>query len=255
MEPLELSQAYRDLTPPPLPFRVLNTKDKKITPFQVKDIRTNTLVVYSLEGVHQEMADRVAGENTRGGPSEGDQSSAELTRLKADVGSLAEQISRLTLLVGELTRKEEEPSDARGSDAGRSDPRESAAAASAEVQEGASQTGSAQDDTYLRERFGASGPEGRHSGEARGYVPQEVRVAASHNPGGLSSSIGGGAAAGFAGGIGIPVGSAGYQSVRYSSPPFEGKAKIFISWLQDFCLVANGANLLDHLRRGQWRSP
>ncbi|CAB1117852.1 unnamed protein product [Ectocarpus sp. CCAP 1310/34] len=122
------------------------------------------------------MADRVAGENIPGGPSEGDQSSAELTSLKADVGSLAEQLGKLTLLVGELTRKEEEPSDARGSDAGRGDARESAAAASAGVQEGASQTGSAQDDMYLRERFGDSGPEGRHSGEAGGYVPQEGTV-------------------------------------------------------------------------------
>ena len=81
-----------------------------------------------------------------------------------------------------------------------------------------------------------------------------MRVAAAHQ-GGFSSTTGGGVAAGYAGGFGVPAMGAGYQSVKYSSPPFDGKAKNFKSWLQDFCLVANGANLLDHLQEGTVEVP
>ena len=127
----------------------------------------------------------------------------------------------MMLLVSDLARKKEEASDAGIGDAGRAS--EDIAAASA-GRVGAPQTRSAQDDTYLREHFGESDPEGRHSGEAGGDVPKEVGVAAAHQ-GGFRSTTGGGVAAGYAGGVGIPAVRAGYQSVKYSSPPFGGKAK------------------------------
>ena len=88
------------------------------------------------------------------------------------------------LLVSDLVRKKEEASDAGIGDAGRAS--EDIAAAPV-GHGGAPQNGSAQEGTYLREPFGESGPEGRHSGEAGGYVPQEVRVAAAHQ-GGFSST-------------------------------------------------------------------
>ncbi|CAM9528247.1 unnamed protein product, partial [Ectocarpus fasciculatus] len=37
----------------------------------------------------------------------------------------------------------------------------------------------------------------------------------------------------------------GYQSVRYTSPPFSGKGKDFNRWLEDFTLAANAANLME----------
>ena len=172
------------------------------------------------------MANRADGVDNPGESLEGDQNSVELASLKADVGSMSDQINKLTMMMAELVSKKEESSGTEESAADRGDAKESAAAGSAGAQGGApQQIGSARDETYLRESSRESGPEGRHSGEAGGFVPREVSVAAAHNQGGFGSTIGSGAAAGFGGVFGVPAVGAGYQSVRYASPPFDGKAK------------------------------
>ena len=193
----------------------------------------------------------MSAHGSAGGSAPGADQSEEIAGLRDNVSMLTQQVSQLALLISGMARKKEESSAAEVGDADRAS--EDIAAASA-GRVGTPQAGSAQDGTYLREPFGESGPEGRHSGEAGGYVPQEVRVAAAHQ-GGFSNTTGGGVAAGYAGGFGVPAMGAGYQSVKYSSPPFDGKAKNFKSWLQDFCLVANGANLLDHLQEGAVEIP
>ena len=43
--------------------------------------------------------------------------------------------------------------------------------------------------------------------------------------------------------------------MKYAWPPFDGKAKNFQPGLQDFYLVAIGANLLDHLQEGAVEIP
>ncbi|CAB1105619.1 unnamed protein product [Ectocarpus sp. CCAP 1310/34] len=72
---------------------------------------------------------------------------------------------------------------------------------------------------------------------------REVRVAAAHNQDYSSAMGDGGAAVGF--GYGATTPATGYQSVRYTSPPFSGKSKDFNEWLNDFRMAANGANLLE----------
>ena len=168
----------------------------------------------------------------------------EIEGLKENVGNIAGQVSQLMLMMEALMRKQEESSGTVEGAASRGNARESAAAAPADAPEGAPQGGSARDETYPREPVRASGPQGRQSGEAGGYDPREVRVAAAHNQGGFGSTIGSGAAtAGVGFGVPAAVG-AGYQSVRYTAPTFDGKAKNFRSWSEDLHMAANGANLI-----------
>ncbi|CAB1107606.1 unnamed protein product [Ectocarpus sp. CCAP 1310/34] len=123
--------------------------------------------------------------------------------------------------------KKEEPAGTMEGAADRGDARKSAAAESTNAEGGAPWTGSAQDG----------------SGEAGGFVPQEVRVAAAQNQDYSSAMGDGGAAVGF--GYGATTPATGYQSVRYTFPPFSGKSKYFNQWLNDFRMAANGANLLE----------
>ncbi|CAB1099240.1 unnamed protein product [Ectocarpus sp. CCAP 1310/34] len=133
--------------------------------------------------------------------------------------------------------------------ADRSNARESAVAESMNAKGGAPWTGSAQDGRYLREPVRESGPSRRHSGEAGGFVPQEVRVAAAHSQGYSSAMGDGGAAVGF--GYGATTPATGYQSVRYTSPPFSGKSKYLNEWLIDFRMAANGSNLLEQFEESE----
>ncbi|CAB1114781.1 unnamed protein product [Ectocarpus sp. CCAP 1310/34] len=169
----------------------------------------------------------------------------ELVALRTQVSSLTDQMSQLMSLVEDTMKasKREEPAGTMEGAADRGDARESAAAESTNAEGGAPWTGSAQDGRYLREPVRESGPSGRHSGEAGGFVPQEVRVAAAHNQDYSSAMGDGGAAVGF--GYGATTPATGYQSVRYTSPPFSGKSKDFNEWLNDFRMAANGANLLE----------
>ncbi|CAB1099180.1 unnamed protein product [Ectocarpus sp. CCAP 1310/34] len=154
-------------------------------------------------------------------------------------------MSQLMSLVEDTMRasKKEEPAGTMEGAADRGDARESAAAESTNAEGGAPWTGSAQDGRYLPEPVRESGPSGRHSDEAGGSVPQEVRVADAHNQGYSTAMGGGGAAVGF--GYGATNPATGYQSVRYTSPPFRGKSKDSNEWLYDFRMEANGANLLE----------
>ncbi|CAB1099568.1 unnamed protein product [Ectocarpus sp. CCAP 1310/34] len=145
--------------------------------------------------------------------------------------------------------KKHEPAGNMEDAADRGDARESAAAESTNAEGGAPWTGSAQDGRYLREPVRESGPSGRHSGEAGGFVPQEVRVAAAHNQDYSSAMEDGNAAVGF--GYGATTLATGYQSVRYTSPPFSGKSKDFNEWLNDFRMAANGANLLEQFEESE----
>ncbi|CAB1106082.1 unnamed protein product [Ectocarpus sp. CCAP 1310/34] len=165
----------------------------------------------------------------------------ELAALRAQVSSLTDQMSQPMSLVEDTMKasKMEEPAGTMEGAADRSDARESAAAESTNAEGGAPWTGSAQDGEPVRE----SGPSGRHRGEAGGFVPQEVKVAAAHNQGYSSAMGDGGAAVDF--GYGATTPATGYQSVRYTSPPFSGKSKYFNEWLNDFRMAANGANLLE----------
>ncbi|CAB1114294.1 unnamed protein product [Ectocarpus sp. CCAP 1310/34] len=169
----------------------------------------------------------------------------ELVALRTQVSSLTDQMSQLMSLVEDTMKasKKEEPAGTMEGAADRGDARESAAAESTNAEGGAPWTGSAQDGGYLREPVRESGPSGRHSSEAGGFVPQEVRVAAAHNQDYSSAMGDGGAAVGF--GYGATTPATGYQSVRYTSPPFNGKSKDFNEWLNDFRMAANGANLLE----------
>ena len=169
------------------------------------------------------MSDPEPGEKTPRGAGTGMQQTAEIVSLREDVSSLSAQLGQLTMLVSELVRKKEEPSDAgigaAGSVAGVGDAdrgSEDLAAADSASLGGAPQVGSAQDETYLRNSFRESGPDGRHSGEAGNYVPHQVRVAAAHQ-GGFGGTAAGGAAAGYAGGFGVPIVGAAYQSVKIHS--------------------------------------
>jgi len=170
----------------------------------------------------------------------------EVAELRREVRELAQQMSQFMLLAqtSMQPRTREEPAGTMEGVADRGGATESAAARAARVQEGAPRPGSARDDEYPREHFRESGPSGRHSGEAGGFDPREVRVAAAHNQGGYSSSMeGGGTAVGF--GYGATTPAMGYQSARYTSPSFSGKAKDFTRWLEDFILAANAANLME----------
>ncbi|CAB1111335.1 unnamed protein product [Ectocarpus sp. CCAP 1310/34] len=187
---------------------------------------------------------------TDGGDSSSDsaaedrkRSREELVALRTQVSSLTDQMSQLRSLVEDTMKasKKEEPARTMEGAADCGDARESAAAESTNAEGGAPWTGSAQDGRYLREPVRESGPSGRHSGEAGGFVPQEVRVAAAHNQD-YSSAMGDGAV-GFGHGATTPA--TGYQSVRYTSPPLSGKSKDFNEWLNDFRMAANGANLLE----------
>ncbi|CAB1114246.1 unnamed protein product [Ectocarpus sp. CCAP 1310/34] len=99
--------------------------------------------------------------------------------------------------------------------------------------------GSAQATDLRRE----SGRSGRHSGEVGDSDPQEVRVAAAHNQACFSSAMGSGAAV-------FGSASVGYKSVKYTAPTFSGDAKSFFSWLEDFLMAANTANLLELFEEG-----
>ena len=97
------------------------------------------------------MANRADGVDNPGESLEGDQNSVELASLKADVGSMSDQINKLTMMMAELVSKKEESSGTEESAADRGDAKESAAAGSAGAQGGApQQIGSARDETYLR---------------------------------------------------------------------------------------------------------
>ncbi|CAB1112606.1 unnamed protein product [Ectocarpus sp. CCAP 1310/34] len=141
-------------------------------------------------------------------------------------------MSQLMSLVEDTMKasKREEPAGTMEGAADRGDARESAAAESTNVEGGAPWTENAQDGRYLREPVRDSGPSGRHSGEAGGFVRQEVRVAAAHNQ--------------------------GYQSVRYSSPPFSGKWKDFNEWLNDeqVELAFHAWNFLSHALKEKYRN-
>ncbi|CAB1106864.1 unnamed protein product [Ectocarpus sp. CCAP 1310/34] len=154
-------------------------------------------------------------------------------------------MSQLMSLVEDTKKasKKEEPAGTMEGAADRGDARESTAAESTNAEGGAPWTGSAQNGRYLREPGRESGPSGRHSGEAGGFVPQEVRVAAAHNQDYSSVMGDGGAAVGF--GCGDTTPATGYQSVRYTCPPFSGKSKDFNKWLNVFRMAAIGANLLE----------
>ncbi|CAB1106578.1 unnamed protein product [Ectocarpus sp. CCAP 1310/34] len=154
-------------------------------------------------------------------------------------------MSQLMPLVEEAMKatKNEEPAGTMQGAADRGDAKESAAAESTNAEGGVPWTGSAQDGRYLREPVRESGPSGRHSGEAGDFVAQEVRVAAARNQDCSSAMGDGGAAVGF--GYGATTPAMGYQSVRYTSPPFSEKSKDFNEWLNDFRMAANGANLLE----------
>ncbi|CAB1112173.1 unnamed protein product [Ectocarpus sp. CCAP 1310/34] len=167
----------------------------------------------------------------------------ELVALRTQVSSLTDQMSQLMSLVEDTMKasKKEEPAGTMEGAADRGDARESAAAESTNAEGGAPWIGSAQDGRYLREPVRESGPSGRHSGEAGGFVPQEVRVAAAHNQDCRSAMGDGGAAVGL--GYEATTPATGYQSARYTSPPFSGKSKDFNGWLNDFRMAANGANL------------
>ncbi|CAB1107644.1 unnamed protein product [Ectocarpus sp. CCAP 1310/34] len=173
----------------------------------------------------------------------------ELVTLRTQVSSLTDQMSQLMSLVEDAMKasKKEEPAGTMEGAADCGDARESAAAESTNAEGGAPWTGSAQDGRYLREPIRESGPSGRHSGEAgalspkRGFVPQEVRVAAAHNQDNSSAMGDGGVGFGY----GATTPATGYQSVRYTSPPFSGKSKDFNEWRNDFRMAANGANLLE----------
>ncbi|CAB1106669.1 unnamed protein product [Ectocarpus sp. CCAP 1310/34] len=107
----------------------------------------------------------------------------ELVALRTRVSSLTDQMSQLMSLVEDTMKasKKEEPAGTMEGAADRGDARESAAVESTNAKGGEPWTGSVQDGRYLREPVRESGPSGRHSGEAGGFVPQEVRVAAAHN--------------------------------------------------------------------------
>ncbi|CAB1120976.1 unnamed protein product [Ectocarpus sp. CCAP 1310/34] len=167
----------------------------------------------------------------------------ELVALRTQVNSLTDQTGQLMSLVEDTmkTSNKEEPAGTMEGAADLGDARESAAAESTNAEVGAPWTGSAQDGRYLREPVRECGPSGRHSGEAGGFVPQEVRVAAAHHQDYSSAMEDGGAAVGF--GYGATTPATGYQSVRYTSPPFSGKSKDFNEWLNDFRIAANGANM------------
>ncbi|CAB1110214.1 unnamed protein product [Ectocarpus sp. CCAP 1310/34] len=169
----------------------------------------------------------------------------ELVPLRTQVGSLTDHMSQLMSLVEDTMKesKKEEPAGTMEGAADRRDARESAAAESANAEGGAPWTGSAQDGRYLDEPVRESGPSGRHSCEAGGFVSQEVRVAAAHNQDFGCAMGDGGAAVGF--GYGATTPATGYQSVRYTSPPFSGKSKDLNEWPNDFRMGANGANLLE----------
>ncbi|CAB1112065.1 unnamed protein product [Ectocarpus sp. CCAP 1310/34] len=171
----------------------------------------------------------------------------ELVALRTQVSSLTDQMSQLMSLVEDTTEasKKEEPAGTMEGAADRGDARESAAVESTNAEGGAPWTGSAQDGRYLREPVRESGPSGRHSGEAGGFVPQEVRLAAAHNQDYCSAMGDGGAAVGF--GYGATTPATGYQSVRYTSP-FRKKSKDFNEWLNDFRMAANGVNLLEQFK-------
>ena len=191
------------------------------------------------------MTDHNDGDRVLGGSAEGDQQqSAEMASLRADVGSLTGQVSQLTALVTALLEsKKEEPAGIEESAADRSNALESAAAGSAYAGEGASlQRGTAQDETDLREPHRGPGPFGRHSGEAGGLNPLEVRVAAALNQGGHGSTARGGATAG----LGTSTGNYDYEyhCVRYNSPELKGQD--FNEWLDDFLFKAKSTNLLEH---------
>ena len=134
----------------------------------------------------------------------------ELVALRTQVCSLTDQMSQLMSLVEETMKAstKEEPAGTMEGAADRGDARESAAAESTNAEGGAPWTGSAQDGRYLREPVRESGPSGRHSGEAGGFVPQEVRVAAAHNQDYSSAMGDGGAAVGFGYGAATPPGGA-----------------------------------------------
>ncbi|CAB1107168.1 unnamed protein product [Ectocarpus sp. CCAP 1310/34] len=151
----------------------------------------------------------------------------ELLALRTRDRSLRDQMSQVMSLVEDTmkARKKEEPAGTIEGAADRGDARESAAAESTNAEGGAPWTGSAQDGRYLREAVGESGPSGRHSSEVGGFVPQEVRVAAAHNQDYCSAMGDDGAAVGL--GYGTTTPAMGYQSVRYTSPPFSGKSKYF----------------------------
>ncbi|CAB1103183.1 unnamed protein product [Ectocarpus sp. CCAP 1310/34] len=99
----------------------------------------------------------------------------ELVALRTQVSLLTDQMSQLMSLVEDIMKasKKEEPAGTMEGAADRGDARESAAAESTNAEGGAPWTGSAQDGRYLREPVRESGPSGRHSGEAGGFVPQE----------------------------------------------------------------------------------
>ncbi|CAB1109284.1 unnamed protein product [Ectocarpus sp. CCAP 1310/34] len=44
--------------------------------------------------------------------------------------------------------------------------------------------------------------------------------------------------------------SVGYQSVKYTAPTFSGDAKSFSSWVEEFLMAANTANLLELFEEG-----
>ncbi|CAB1118433.1 unnamed protein product [Ectocarpus sp. CCAP 1310/34] len=172
----------------------------------------------------------------------------ELVALRTQGSSLTDQMSQLISLVEDTMKasKKEEPAGTMEGAADRRDAMESAAAESTNAEGGAPWTGSAQDGRYLREPVRESGPSERHSGEAGGFVPQEVRVAAAHIQGYCSVTGDGGAAVGF--GYGATTPATGYQSVRYTSPPFSVKSKDFNEWLNGFRMAAHGANLLEQFK-------
>ncbi|CAB1111876.1 unnamed protein product [Ectocarpus sp. CCAP 1310/34] len=101
----------------------------------------------------------------------------ELVALRTQVSSLTDQMSQLMSLVEDTMKasKKEEPAGTMKGAADRGDARESAAAESTNAEGGAPWTGSAQDGRYLDEPVRESGPSGRHSCEAGGFVSQEYR--------------------------------------------------------------------------------
>lgn len=166
-----------------------------------------------------------------------------MSSMQAQLSELTELLKKVVVSKGEESGSTTEGAAIRGGE-------ELATAAAAAAHGGASQSGSGRYDEYLSEPFRESGPQGRHSGEARGLNAPQVRVAAAHQEGSIGSIMGSGAA-GF--GVTAASGEYAYNNVRYTPNKFDWDSKHFEPWFNEFLMMANTANLLDQFVKGDPR--
>ena len=97
----------------------VSTKENKPISHPGKGRTRDTLVLDPSRESIRKMPDQSSGAAGSSGSGKGDHQAQEIASLRDDVGLLTSHISQLILLVGDLARKKEEPSDAGVGDAGR----------------------------------------------------------------------------------------------------------------------------------------